>query len=61
MAKAVGRNNKSVRSTDISVEERIARYNSAVQKIKSSPGKTKAYLKSTGIYTESGNLTKAYK
>lgn len=61
MAKEVNRNYKSGRYQDISVEERIAKYNSAVKTITSSPEKTKQYLESTGIYTKTGRLTKAYK
>lgn len=54
-------NYKNIQSADISVEERIARYDSAVRNIKSSPDKTKEYLVSTGIYTTTGRLTKTYK
>lgn len=61
MAKVENKKFKSGRYSDISVEERIAKYNSAVKAITSSPEKTKQYLKSTGIYTKTGRLTRIYK
>lgn len=61
MAKSGIKNNKPIRSSDIPVNERINRYKSAVKSIKSSPDKTRQYLESTGIYTKTGQLTKAYK
>lgn len=61
MAKIKGGNCKTIREPDISVKERISIYDSAMKTLKSSPEKTRKYLKSTGIYTPTGRLTKTYK
>lgn len=52
---------KATTGSQISVSERISLYKSAVKDIKSSPEETRKYLKSTGIYTRTGRLTKNYK
>lgn len=46
--------------TEISVDECIAKYASAVKSIKSSRNKTYDYLVSSGIYTPTGRLKKIY-
>lgn len=53
--------NKIKKGSCLTVEDRLAGYNSVFKSIKTSPDKTKQYLASTGIYTKTGRLTKAYK
>lgn len=61
MDKIKNRSCKAVASSEISVTERISLYDSAIKTIKNSPEETRKYLKSTGIYTQTGRLTKNYK
>lgn len=61
MTKKLNKNCGNTECSVISVEERIARYNFTIEKIKSSPSKTNEYLVRTGIYTSKGELSKFYR
>lgn len=61
MSKELNKNYGNTECAVISVEERIAKYNSTIENIKSSPSKTNDYLVSTGIYTSTGKLNKVYR
>lgn len=61
MARTRKINSNCVWHIDISVEDRIARYDAVIEAIKSSPDKINQYLVSTGIYTPTGRLKKIYK
>jgi len=49
------------KSADISMKERLAMYEKARKELIASSDNLMNYLKSTGIYTKNGNLTKIYK
>lgn len=61
MSKELNKNCGSTECSVLSVKERIAKYNSTIENIKSSPRKTNDYLVSTGIYTSKGKLNKVYR
>lgn len=61
MKKKIYKRSVNTECSVISVEERIAKYNTTIENIKSSSRKTNDYLVSTGIYTSTGKLNKVYR